>query len=253
MNRLNLMVHCGGNQVERNELDLVKTPPRQGEWTPVPHAALLEQVTDSLTVFDYQVVAEAHALARAGNHYFGMLQISARATEDRDYSLVVGLRNSHNKAFAAGLVVGSGVFVCDNLAFSGEIKIARKHTTNIYRDLPMLTHTAISKLTSRRVDQDKRIDAYKLTRLSPKGADHLIISLLRARVITTQQVVKVVTEWDNPSHPEFAEDGNTVWRLFNATTETLKGSLTRLPRATQTLHGVMDNMCRLPAPLPLAA
>jgi hypothetical protein len=28
------------------------------------------------------------------------------------------------------------VFVCDNLAFSGEIKIARKHTRFIVRDLP---------------------------------------------------------------------------------------------------------------------
>jgi hypothetical protein len=33
---------------------------------------------------------------------------------------VLGLRNSHDKRFPAGLVGGSAVFVCDNLAFSGE-------------------------------------------------------------------------------------------------------------------------------------
>ena len=57
-------------------------------------------------------------------------------TSSEDYCWVLGLRNSHDKTFPAGIVAGASVFVCDNLSFSGEIKFARKHTRFIVRDLP---------------------------------------------------------------------------------------------------------------------
>jgi hypothetical protein len=51
---------------------------------------------------------------------------------------VVGIRNSHDKAFAAGIIAGAQVLVCDNLCFSGEILLARKHTGHIHYDLPVM-------------------------------------------------------------------------------------------------------------------
>src|SRR5205807_1578946 len=80
------------------------------------------------------IVSQAHALAREGQRYFGLLQI-VNGTFHDDYSLIMGIRNSHDKAFPAALCLGSGVFVCDNLAFSGEIKLARKHTRFIERNV----------------------------------------------------------------------------------------------------------------------
>jgi hypothetical protein len=61
-------------------------------------------------------------------------------------------------------------------------------------------------------------------------------------------------EWHNPRHPEFARDGRTGWRLFNAVTEAHKeGSYMDLPRRTQALHGLMDLACvlTLPAVMPV--
>ena len=62
---------------------------------------------------------------------------------------MLGLRNSHDKTFPAGIVAGSAVFICDNLAFSGEVKLARKHTTHITRDLPRLVQSAVGQLMDR--------------------------------------------------------------------------------------------------------
>ena len=78
-----------------------------------------------------------------------------------DYALVLGLRNSHDKMFPAGIVAGASVFVCDNLSFSGEVKFARKHTRFINRDLPQIVERAIGKLVDLWHDQDARIGAYK--------------------------------------------------------------------------------------------
>ncbi len=246
MQKLNFMVHAGGTHVERPELDLVQTPPVDIDtgWTPIPHSVLLEQVTGALAGAGQMVVEEAHAISKNGQRYFGMLQVvPAGQLNDGDYSLVIGLRNSHDKAFSASMVCGSGVFVCDNLAFSGEIKIGRKHTRFIQRDLPGIVNVAVGKLGDMRLSQEKRISAYKTFELSETQADHLVIEMLRSRIITTQQVQKVINEWDAPSHPEFVANGNTAWRLFNAVTEASKGRVTALPRATQALHGMMDNVC----------
>jgi len=245
---LNLMVHAGGNHVEREQLALVETPPadQKSGWTPIPHDVLVDETMHTLNACGYRIVTEAHALARKGMQYFGMVQVAPYGLDQatpEDYSMVIGLRNSHNKSFSAGLVCGSGVFVCDNLAFSGEIKIGRKHTRFINRDLPGLVHAAVGRLGTMRHQQDHRINAYKQCELSHVQADHLILEMLRSRIITTTQVEKVVNEWDAPRHPEFVEAGETAWRLFNAVTETQKGRLATLPRATQALHGMMDGVC----------
>src|SRR5262249_51585397 len=81
------------------------------------------------------VVQEGHGLWRDGQRYFGLMEVRNGSNAD-DFGLVVGLRNSHDKSFPAALALGSRVFVCDNLAFSGEVKLSRKHTTYIWRDLP---------------------------------------------------------------------------------------------------------------------
>ena len=91
--------------------------------------------------------------------------------------------------------------------------------------------------------QDARISAYKATEMSDAQAHDLLIQAVDARVAPITRIPGILKEWRAPRHPEFAvaKDG---WRLFNAFTEGLKGSaLFELPRATQALHGLMDQAC----------
>ncbi len=71
-----------------------------------------------------------------------------------------------------------------------------------------------------------------------------IIKLLDAKAITQTQLPDVLTEWRTPRHREFSERQN-VWRLFNACTEAVKGSLWKLPTRTQALQGILDGHCGL--------
>jgi hypothetical protein len=48
--------------------------------------------------------------------YFGLMEIQ-NGVIHQDYAWVLGLRNSHDKTFPAGIVAGANVFVCDNLRF----------------------------------------------------------------------------------------------------------------------------------------
>jgi hypothetical protein len=235
--RANLVLHCGANKVEREQVAAVETPLSTDTWTPIPHIAFVEQVESVLKINNLKVVGQAHALTRDGNRYFGLMEIQ-NGHVSNDYSWVLGTRNSHDKSYPAALVAGAQVFVCDNLSFSGEVKMSRKHTVFIMRDLPMLTERAIGRLTERWHRQDERILKYKEHALSNTEAHDLIIRAVDVGACTPSRIPDVLKEWRKPQHPEF--EPRTAWSLFNSFTETLKGSLNVLPRRTEALHGLLD-------------
>ena len=243
MHKLNLCLHCGSRSVPREQVTATTTPPRTSSWVPIPHAQLLEGVQSSLQRAGLSVVSEAHGLSRDGARYFGLLQV-ANGHANKDFGLVVGLRNSHDKSFPAGLVVGASVFVCDNLSFSGEIRLARKHTVHVERDLPSLIESAVGRLGDLRRSQEERFSAYKEQELSDSAAHDLLVQALDARVLPVTSLPNVLREWREPRHTEFRAS-KTAWRLFNSFTEVMKGNLDALPRRTQALHGLLDATCGL--------
>lgn len=239
------MLHCGGNEVGRQELEDVVTPDATATWQPIPHTALIDQVQETLLANNLRVVTEQHGLSHGGNRYFGMMQV-ANGSNSEDYAWVLGLRNSHDMTFPGGLVAGSGVFVCDNLAFSGEIRLSRKHTRYIVRDLPGLTQRAIGRLVEKWHSQDVRIEAYKGAELNDVFAHDLVVRAFDVKACTLRQVPQVLKEWRNPRHEAFA--ARTAWSLFNSFTEVAKdGAFVELPARTERLHGLFDSYLGLPA------
>lgn len=240
MKTLNLTLHCGAAKVERQQVQDCLTPANTETWYPIAHMDFITGVEKALEAANMRVIEQAHSLTKEGNRYFGLFQIANCQSTGDDYSYVLGMRNSHDKSFPAGLVVGSQVFVCDNLAFSGEIKIARKHTRFISQDLPKLTGSAVGMLAEKWTLMTDRIKTYKETEISDRDAHDFIVRSLDVGATTLQQVPSIISEWRAPRHPEFAAD-KTAWRLFNAFTEVGKEtSLALLPKRTITLHGLMD-------------
>lgn len=241
---VNLILHCGGQHVKRNAVERAPTPVATASWVPIPHHRLLELVEFTLATNGMTVANQAHALWSDGLRYFGLMEVANGHSPD-DYGLVIGLRNSHDKTFPASIAMGSAVFVCDNLAFSAEVTIARRHTRFIERDLPRVVHTAVARLSDLRGQQDERICRYKETEIPDASAHDLVICAVDANVLPVTQVPAVLEEWRRPSHEEFA-DGKTLWRFHNAMTEVWKGkNLAALPRRSQALHGLLDAACGL--------
>jgi hypothetical protein len=249
MNTPNLMLHCGAEEVARTDLNLVELPNKTRTFCPIGHAPFVDLVQDRLQDVGFHFGTESHSLTKQGKRYFGLVQLMNGTAANDDHALVLGIRNSIDKSFPAALAFGSQVFVCDNLAFSGEVKVTRKHTTNIWRDLPGLVSSAVSKTAYMQETQEERFEYYKEARISTSKADHIIVEMLRREVITTTRVGKVVQEWDNPSH----DFGNrTAWRLFNATTEALKGApLHEMPTRTIILQGLLDQACKFTPQAPV--
>ena len=75
-------------------------------------------------------------------------------------------------------MAGASVFVCDNLSFSGEVRLSRKHTVHLQRDLPQLAARAVGQLMEAWHHQDARIDAYKAYRMRDHSAHDLVVRSL---------------------------------------------------------------------------
>ena len=233
----NLILHCGASQVPRKALAAVPTPAATETWRPIPHEEYVRQVEWELPRYGLDVVQEAHALTHDGTRYFGLIQVQ-NGCNSPDYSWVLGLRNSHDKTLTAGLVAGSQVFVCDNLSFSGEVSISRKHTPNILRDLPGLVDSALTRLLGLLRFQDQRVERYKSVQLGDADAHDLTIKALDSGVVCASRIPDVLREWREPRHSAF--EPRTAWSWFNAVTEHLKGNLPLLPRRTVALYRLCD-------------
>lgn len=240
--KLNLCLHTGGQAATWDQVKAAATPASTKSWHPIPHVAFVKTVQDCLVAAGLEVAQQVHALAIEGKRYFGMMEVldpQAKANGD-DYGLVIGARNSHDKRFPAALVFGDQVFVCDNLCFNGEIKIGRKHTRHIMRDLPRLVAQAVGKLGAARHAQDTRIAHYKEQEFTDAQVHDLLVRSLDAKIISSSKIGKVLTQWREPNHPEFKE-AKTAWRLHNAYTEVLKGfNPFALPAIHERLNGLLD-------------
>lgn len=216
-----LVVHRGGWSATKADLAAVPVPEPTESYHPVPYGRFIEEVELHVPRFGLSVRSSQFALAREGGQMFGVLTCS-NGIPDCDYALAIGVRNSYDRSLAVGLTLGSRVFCCDNLAFSGEVTMHRKHTVNVFRDLPDLIYRMLSQVSAMRGRTDGEIAAMKVRELPPAHAHHLMIEAIRANVLPASRLPKVIEAWEEPRHEEFTP--RTAWSLFNAFTEVAKGT-----------------------------
>ena len=220
-----LMVHRGGWVATKADLAAVPVPDPSDSYVPVPYGRFVEEVELHVPRFGLTITEEQFALARDGHQMFGVLTCT-NGHGSEDFALAVGLRNSYDRTLSAQLLAGTRLFVCDNLAFSGEVKASRKHTIHVFRDLPDLIYRMLSQVQTMQERTVAEIAAMKARELEPRDADHLMVEAIRGNALPASLLPKVLERWEKPAQPELF-GGRNAWLLFNAFTEVFK---TRSPR-----------------------
>ncbi len=218
---MTLVVHRGGWEATKADLAAVPVPEPTESYHPVPYGRFVEEVELHVPRFGLSVRSEQFALSRGGNQMFGVLTCTNGHDAD-DYALAIGLRSSYDRSLAVSMCSGSRTFVCDNLAFSGEVTMHRKHTVHVFRDLPDLIYRMLSQVSSQRARIDGEITAMKVRELPPAHAHHLMVEAVKANVVPASRLPKVIEAWEEPRHEAFAP--RTAWSLFNAFTEVEKSA-----------------------------
>lgn len=77
----------------------------------------VDQAFETLSFRHIGVVQEEYAVSPDGMKMFGVLDLE---TQMEGCRFSIGIRNSHDKSIRLGLTAGLRVFVCSNMAFSGD-------------------------------------------------------------------------------------------------------------------------------------
>lgn len=215
-----LMLHCGGQPATRAAISAISLPVETDTYKPVGHNLLVDKVIEIATdVLPITLEAESFGLAREGNRMFAHLRFQ-NGNANKEMGLCIGLVNSYDKSLQVRLAAGASVFVCDNLALSGGITYARRHTLNVWEDLEAAILERIGQAEGSFGDVVKAADIMRTVDITDQCAYRVLGELYGERLLTNPMMTEARSEWETPTHNDF--EPRTQWSLYNAITAALK-------------------------------
>ena len=125
-----LVAHRGATLISREKLAEYDPPEPEGRWKPVKHSLIVDLMHEELERRKIAVVKEEYAVQRDGNSLFAALTTNWLDTGET--AAAIAFRHANDKSEAMKMHAGVRVFICDNMALSGdEIILNRKHTARL--------------------------------------------------------------------------------------------------------------------------
>ena len=241
MSHLTNLSICGGEKryCEEAEILAPTLPQRTDHYVPVSHMEVLDLVRKEVATNGLDILQSVHSLARKGQRYFGLMQVQSAQFNAPDLGFVIGIRNSYDKSIPASIACGNQVFVCDNLMFNGEVVLGRRHTLNVWNDLPRIVADGVRAITKRWKVQTDRLTHYKASPFGDRMADSFIVDVFRKGLLQQTQIADVIRAWYEPPHKEF--EARNAYSLHNAFSEAWKNQRPdTLIKPSVVLHRELD-------------
>lgn len=185
---MTFLAHCDTKYLPEEAVFAAPEVEGTATWKPVHHRELITSLNASVNNAGMVVEKRQYSLSNDGGRMFGLWQLGAVNT---DMAYMVGIRNSTNRTLSIGLACGTNVFVCDNLAFSGELVQFRRHTKNVINDLQALCDRAILQIATKVkafADWHRSLKQYTLREVQ---AELLTMQAMRRGVISGTDLAKV--------------------------------------------------------------
>jgi hypothetical protein len=222
--------------ITREQLALVPTPLGTATHRPIPHAEVVNALIETLGLRKIGVTAEEYAVSRDGMNMFGVMEIDQGMQGAR---FALGIRNSNSKMFRLSVTVGYRVFVCSNLAFSGDFEpVLAKHTKNF--SIQNALSIGVDDMMRNFKPMVQAVERWRSSQLSDVSAKMIIYrAFVEAELEAPRHLDRKVHDlYFDPQHDEFRP--RTMWSLSNAFTSAFK-DLEPIPayRATAKLAGFL--------------
>ena len=221
----------------RAELARIPVPSATATHKPVPHHEIVEALVETLGFRHIGVVEEEYAVSNDGMKMFGVLDLE---TQMEGCRFSIGLRNSHDKSFRLALTVGYRVFVCSNMAFSGDFTpVLAKHSKSF--SLVDAISVGVDRMQRNFEPMRKQVEVWRQTELSDVSAKMIIYeAFIESELEVPKHLARRVHDhYFDPKYDEFRP--RTMWSLSNAFTSAFK-ELEPVPqfRATAKLGEYLD-------------
>lgn len=217
-----MILHAGAEKVTEQQVRAVKPPKPEGRWLPVGYGEILDRVYDNLGPMKLKIRDKQFALSPDQGRFFGLMDVKGRfgntSTDHEGVGMVIGVRGSMDKSVSQAIALGSRVFVCDNLAISGEVVLKTKHTINMLKRLPGMVADAMGKMPEFLKHQNALYDDWREIDIEdPEVVHDTLVLAMKEGVIAPTRIPHVLAEWEAPTTKAFEGD-RTVWGLYNAFT-----------------------------------
>ena len=229
---MSLLLHCDARTNTLDAVNSVKPPEQTETYTPVSHSELIHMVKghaeNTLLDLGYEFESEAYGLAPQLGENFGAKMfgvINYRSPSIQEMALSVGIRNSYDQSLSVGVCMGAKVFVCDNLAFSGDIRITRKHTGDVLGAVDTMIGEAMEVAPMRHRNLQEDADLMKELEITDDQAYALLGVGYGRGVLAPRHLLRSREAWNKP--PQDAFKDRNLWSLYNAMTEALKTATAR--------------------------
>jgi len=239
-----LVLHKGALACTREELASVPLPAQTETYQPVGHFELTSKI---LTIAQdilggFTLARESYGMARDGSQLFAVLQFENSSEE---LLLAIGFCNSYDKSIRLRMASGATVFVCDNLALSGEIVIMRKHTKRVWDWIEENVVKTISGSRSKYDQIQEDVGKFKSLAFSNDDGFAHLGRLYGNDIISPRQLPVAKSQWINSDHEDFKP--RNAWSLYNAITESLKTSAPhKIMEKHVYLHNYFKNLDGVP-------
>lgn len=224
-------------KLTRQQLTLVATPPGTATHRPVPHAELVQALVETLGFRHIAVVQDEYAVSKDGMKMFGVLDLDTGMNGCR---FSIGIRNSHDKTMRLAMTVGYRVFVCENMAFSGDFEpVLAKHSKNF--SLVNALSIGVDQMQRNFDGMRRQVDTWRESQVADVTAKLIIYrAFIQSDLEVPKHLALLVHDlYFNPTHEEFQP--RTMWSLSNAFTSAFK-ELEPIPqfKATAKLAGFLE-------------
>jgi hypothetical protein len=203
-----LTAHRGATLVSRDDLARYEPPEPEGRWRPVKHALIVDLMHEELARRDIHISKEEYAIQREGSYLFAALTTNWLNTGET--AAAIAFRHSNDKTEAMKMYAGVHVFICDNMALSGdEIILNRKHTTrlNVAAELTK----AFDRYRDGTLVLQHNIEDLKAGSLSIGDAQRKLFEIFYRRLLPTRMLIPVTDSY-------LSKEDCTDWGLLNALT-----------------------------------
>ena len=218
MSETSTLIGYAGRTINREELALVPTPPATATHQPVPHHEIVQALVETLGFRHIGVVRDEYAVSPDGMKMFGVLDLE---TEMHGARFSIGLRNSHDKTMRLALTCGYRVFVCSNMAFSGDFTpVLAKHSKSFA--LVDSISVGVDRMQRNFEPMRKQVEAWRATELTDISAKMIIYeAFIQSELEVPKHLARRVH--DNYFEPQYDEfRARTMWSLSNAFTSAFK-------------------------------
>jgi hypothetical protein len=206
------------SKIGRAELAQIPVPQATATHRPVPHHEIVEALGETLSFRHIAVVNEEYAASSDGMKMFGVLDLE---TQMEGCRFSIGIRNSHDKSLRLGLTAGLRVFVCSNMAFSGDFTpVLAKHSKSF--NLIDTLAVGVDRIQRNFEPMQRQVEQWRQAQITDERAKLIFYAaFVDGKLDAPRSLLSEVHRlYFEPQYEEFS--ARTMWSLTNAFTSAFK-------------------------------